>query len=58
MYAARKTKKSQGLPEHPDPVYAEVQPGTTNAHLEMKMNVAYCPTEHAIAVGKLETQGN
>jgi len=29
----RVTKKSQEVPEQPGPVYAEVQPGTSDAHL-------------------------
>ena len=43
-YAVRKMK---GVPEKPDPVYAEVQPRTTDAHLKMKMNVAYGPIEQS-----------
>jgi len=39
VYVVRKTK------EQPGPVYAEIQPETTDAHPEMKMNVAYGPVE-------------
>ena len=39
VYAVRKTK-SQGFPEQPDPVYAEVQPESTDTQLKMRMNIA------------------
>jgi len=39
VYVARKTK------EQPGPVYAEIQPKVTDAHPEMKINVAYDPVE-------------
>jgi len=50
-YAARNIK-SQGVSKQPGPVYAEVQPGTTDVHLEMRIDVVYCPTERAIVVCK------
>jgi len=51
------TKKSQGVPEQPGPVYAEVQPGTSDAHLEMKKNVAYSPIKLPVS-GKFEMGDN
>ena len=39
VYLVRKTE------EQPGPVYAEIQPETTDAHPKMKMNVAYGPVE-------------
>ena len=53
----RVTKKSQGVPEQPGPVYAEVQPGTSDAHLEMKKNVAYSPIKLSVS-GKFEMGDN
>jgi len=49
----RVTKKTQRVPEQPGPVYAEVQPGTGDAHLEMKKNVAYSPIKFPVS-GKFE----
>jgi len=51
VYIVRKTK------EQPGPVYAEIQPETTDAHPEMKMNVAYGPIEQPVA-GKFEMGDN
>lgn len=39
VYIGRKTK------EQPGPVYAEIRLETTDAHPEMKVNVAYDPVE-------------
>ena len=59
-----KTKKSQGFPEQPGPLYDEVKPGprytdvpsetSSDALVEMKMNIAYGPKEHAVAAGDNE----
>ena len=48
--AVRMTKEQSG------PVYAEIQPGT-DAHPEMKMNVAYGPIEPPVTE-KFETEEN
>ena len=53
----RVTKKSQGVPEQPSPVYAEVQPGKGDAHPEMKKNVAYSPIKFLVS-GKFEMGDN
>ena len=53
----RVTKKSQGIPEQPGPVYAEVQQGTSDVHLEMKNNVAYSPIKLPVS-GKFEMGDN
>jgi len=52
FYAVR---KSQGIPEQPGPVYAEVQPRITDAQVKMRINIAYGQT---IAVGKFKTGDN
>ena len=64
MYAVTKTKKSQGFPEQPGPLYDEMKPGprytdvpsemSSDALVEMKMNIAYGPIEHAVAAGDNE----
>lgn len=51
MHAVR---RSQGLSS--DPVYAEVQPVTTNAQLKMKIIVACGPIKHD--AGKYDIEGN
>jgi len=42
VYVVRKTEEQSG------PVYAEIQPETTDAHPEMKINVAYGPIEQPV----------
>jgi len=55
----RATKKIQGIPEQPGPVYAEVQPGISDTNLEMKKNVAYYYNPIKLSVsGKFEMGDN
>ena len=49
--------KSQEVPEQPGPVYAEVQPVTSDAHFKMKKNVAYSPIKLPVS-GKFEMGDN
>jgi len=53
----RVTKKSQEIPEQPGPAHAKLQPGTSDAHLEMQKNVAYSPIKLSVS-GKFEMGDN